>query len=285
MSFLPENSSDKQRKQREYKAALDFQVGLKERLTGAAAPANNLPVIAQPQQNRAVNSNNNPRFPQSFQFASENDYRPPPPRPVPMPINRGVNQATEDPRGLMNQVDKLAWNLRSSDEQLQSLHDTMLTQDQRLRQEVANVGDAFLRFSQDTDKRVDQLSVSLQAETERSLKNARSSMQSFSAVNEELEGLIGRQETISERLTHLSRSDNDLQTRLEDTKQYFLKELEDFRRSLSYLTFLTSSFCYLLSYPYFSISYLTCTFLFTVLFSGLSVTQVERGTTGNNSGR
>ena len=54
------------------------------------------------------------------------------------------------------------------------------------------------------------------------LQSARSGIQGFAAINEELEGVVGR-------VSALSRSDNELHLKLEETKQLFLKELDDFR--------------------------------------------------------
>jgi len=61
------------------------------------------------------------------------------------------------------------------------------------------------------------------------LQSVRGNVQGFAAVNEELDALVGRQEALAERMTGLARADNDMNAKLEDTKQMFLKEIDDFR--------------------------------------------------------
>jgi hypothetical protein len=140
MSFLPDNSVDKFRKQREYKAALDAQVGGRERVGGRfdeasvnsrAGPSANviLPSIKA--------SNVQPQT--QFQFGSD-DPRPPPPR-----------LTSEDPRVLLAQMEKLVWNMRSSDEIVQGLQSNVLAQEHRFKQEIASTNESFTRFSQGTD--------------------------------------------------------------------------------------------------------------------------------------
>ena len=45
----------------------------------------------------------------------------------------------------------------------------------------------------------------------------------------QLEGVVKRQNVISDRMQSMSKYDVELSTKIEDTKQYFAKELEDFR--------------------------------------------------------
>lgn len=81
----------------------------------------------------------------------------------------------------------------------------------------------------DTEIKIDRLSSAFRSETERMLQSARSNVQGFAAVNEELDALVGRQEALSERMTGLARADNDLNTKLDEAKQFFLKEIDEFR--------------------------------------------------------
>lgn len=141
MSFLPDNAVDKIRKQREYKAALDAQVGLKERLPMTTA-------LREPNTNK--NASNLPainaiRQPQTqFQFATD-DPRPPLPR---FPDYTTSKLSSDDPRVLIGQMEKLAWNLRSTDQLVQGLQSDVIAQEHKLRQDVNNMTDSFSRFSQ-----------------------------------------------------------------------------------------------------------------------------------------
>ena len=73
MSFLPSNEMDKQRKQREYKEALDAQVqGKYAHNTAAAAGGAALPLINHRGQARP---NQQPLLRQQYQFPSGNKFR------------------------------------------------------------------------------------------------------------------------------------------------------------------------------------------------------------------
>ena len=141
MSFLPDNSVDKIRKQREYKAALDAQVERKERVPMTAAlrePATNRSSINLP----AINAMRQPQT--QFQYATD-DPRPPPPRFL---DNATSKPSSDDPRVLIGQMEKLAWNLRSTDQLVQGLQSNVIAQEHKLRQDINIMTDSFTRFSQ-----------------------------------------------------------------------------------------------------------------------------------------
>ena len=210
MSFLPNNERDKFQRQREYKAALDAQVDLKGRVESQPQPA--LPSI---RPMAIQNQNMNPiqakhRFPQYDERNPGGVNSKIPPRIPPYNI--------QAPRGRVS-------------EEFQA-DDLPINGNDRLRVEISSVREAFLQFSQEQDERVDLLASQFKQETDRLLQASRTNIQSVVAINEELEGVVSRQEGVSERLAALSRSDGQVQAKLEETKQMFFKELDDLRSAV-----------------------------------------------------
>lgn len=138
MSFLPGNDSDKQRKQREYKEALDAQVqGKRAHNTAAGAGGAALPLINPRGQ---AHPNPQPLLRQQYQFPSGSDssysinlfrfhtsnslnldadrYGAP---PAPRPAGQYAPQMEADLRSLMNQVDRLSYAQSSSDEMMRNI--------------------------------------------------------------------------------------------------------------------------------------------------------------------
>lgn len=172
MSFLPMNEPDKLRKQREYKAALDAQLDFKQldfkggRIAAPLPTIKNNPYAPSPKSISLLNNN-------KYQFSAD-DRAPAPPS---LPISGGEWRQSEDPRVLLNQIDKLTFNLRSSDEVLQSLQVAMVQQENRFRQEVANMGKTLLQFTQESDEKVDRLVASLKLDNDKLFQTSRSNVQ------------------------------------------------------------------------------------------------------------
>jgi hypothetical protein len=154
------------------------------------------------------------------------------PRPQPAIVALNNSNLIDIPRSLTNQIENLSNMLNNCEQNISLLHNSMVGQENKFRQEINSVSDAFLKFSQDSDDKIEKIVSNFRSESDKIVQSSRSNIQGFNNINDELEGLVNRYDSISERLQTLNRSDNDLFNRVEETKQFFIKELEELRSTV-----------------------------------------------------
>ena len=135
-------------------------------------------------------------------------------------------------RSLMSQVDQLSYGQRASEEWMHNVQGTIMSQENKFKQEVKNVSEALVRFAQESDDKIAQMSAQFRSESDKVVHASKSNIDNLVAINEEMESIMGRQNSISERVQLLSRSDNEMNTKLEEMRQFFTQEIDDFRKAV-----------------------------------------------------
>ena len=141
-----------------------------------------------------------------------------------------------------------------------------MTQESKFKENLSSIQDTFVRLTRESDDKVMDINSQFRQESQKVLEASKSNVQNFVAINEEvsrchlgyvifsmftfippdhligvlsrnvyspfykqLESVIKRQNVISDRMNSMAKYDAELSTKIEDTKQYFAKELEEFR--------------------------------------------------------